>query len=116
MGAIRYIAGGMVSCTACRAASHPSKDWLSAREAWRNGCLGLRILIMISKVLGFGWAMISSLTITNPTTANIGMIIQTAQNKVSTTELESSVVSPSLFTSIAATELVTSIAPKLKEK
>ena len=44
------------------------------------------------------------------------MIIQTAQNKVSTTELESSVVSPSLFKSIAVPELVTSIAPEIERE
>ena len=43
----------------------------------------------------------------------IGMTIQTAQNNVSTTELESEVVSPSLFKSIAVFEFVTSLAPEI---
>ena len=52
-------------------------------------------------------------TRTNPTIAKIGMIIQTAQNNVSTTEVDSEVVSPSLFKAIAVFEFVTSLAPEI---
>lgn len=52
-------------------------------------------------------------TRTSPTIAKIGMIIQTAQNNVSTTELESEVVSPLLFKSITVLEFVTSLAPEI---
>ena len=52
-------------------------------------------------------------TRTNPTIAKIGMIIHTAQNNVSTTELESEVVSPSLLKAIAVFEFVTSLAPEI---
>ena len=50
---------------------------------------------------------------TNPTIAKIGMIIQTAQNNVSTTELDSEVISPSLFKSIAVFEFITSLASEI---
>ena len=52
-------------------------------------------------------------TRTNPTIAKIGMIIHTAQNNVSTTELESEVVSPSLFRSKAIVGFVTSLAQEI---
>ena len=55
-------------------------------------------------------------TRTNPTIAKIGMIIQIAQNNVSTTELESEVVSPSLFRLIAVFEFVTSVAPEIESE
>ena len=54
--------------------------------------------------------------ITNARIPSIGMIIQTAQNSISTVEEESSLDSPSLVNSISVSELITSLTPEIERE